>query len=256
MKVLLSRIFIVAVLMCLAACQGPGIRHQDNAVEEVKQSPADVYVALGIEYMKRGMNDVALEKLKKGLQIDASSSDVHNVLGVLYDRLGKKELATQHYEKAVQLAPQNSSAQNNYARNLCSRGRYEQADEHFKKALANPLYKSPLLALTNAGVCAMKANELAKAETYFRTILQHNEKYAPALLQMAELNFIKKNYLSVRAYLQRYRAVKKHTAASLWLSIQAEKKLGNRDTVSSNIMLLKQLYPDSHEVGLLENTPN
>ena len=245
---------IVLITLLLSGCGGQSIRSQGMDLQSAKKSPADVYVALGVEYMQRGLNDVALEKLQTAVRVDPSSSDAHNVIAVLYDRLGQFSQAGTHYERAVRLGPNNSSAHNNYARYLCGNKDYEKADKHFLQALKNPLYKSPLLALTNAGNCATKAGKLDEADRYLRTALQRNKRFSPALFQMAKLKFEQKNYLSVRAYLQRFRMVQKSTSASLWLAIQAEDKLGDRNAVASSVLKLQQLFPDSHETSLLEKS--
>jgi type IV pilus assembly protein PilF len=68
---------------------------------------------------------------------------------------------------------------------------------------------------------------------------------------MAQLSFGNKNYLSARAHLQRYLAVSRHSPVSLWLGIKIEKKLGNKDALSSYAMSLRNNYPDSREAGFL-----
>ncbi|MGB1702037.1 MAG: type IV pilus biogenesis/stability protein PilW [Cycloclasticus sp.] len=255
MKKWTLRLLAVWLVMMLVACQSQQIKNDEtSSIQGSEKSAADVYVSLGVEYMNRGMNEVALEKLKKAIVVDPFSSNAHNVLAVLYDRLGEKPLAGEHYQKAISLSPKNSSAQNNYARYLCSIKKYDLADEHFNKALKNPLYRSAIVALTNAGTCAWNAGNLEKAETYYRTALQRNKQSALTLLQMAKLKFEMKNYLSVRAYLQRFKEVNKHTPASLWLGIQAEDILGDKNSVASYVLQLRQLYPDSHEMGLLEKS--
>jgi len=254
MKKWIFRLMMVLVVITVTGCESQQVKDTNSSIQGAEKSPADVYVSLGVEYMYRGMNDVALEKLKSAIKIDPFSSNAHNVLAVLYDRLGEQSLAGKHYKEAVKLSPKNSSAQNNYARYLCGIKEFDLADQHFNLALKNPLYKSPIVALTNAGTCAWKAGHLEKAESYYRTALQRDKRAAPALLQMAKLKFELKNYLSVRAYLQRFKAVNKHTPASLWLGIQAEDKLGDTSRVASYVLQLKQLYPDSHEVGLLEKS--
>lgn len=243
---------IVLLALALSACQQQTTKPTESSIQGAQSSPADVYIALGVEYMNRGMNEVALENLQKALLIDNSSSNAHNVIAVLYDRLNDKSLAGRHYAKSVALSPLNSGAQNNYARFLCAQGEYEKADKHFNLAIKNPLYKSPEIALTNAGTCAMKDGKLERAEHYYRDVLQRNKRFSPALYQMAKLKFAQKNYLSVRAYLQRYRDVSKHTPATLWLGIQAEEQLNNKDAVASYTLQLRQMFPDSHEVGLLD----
>ena len=255
MKKWIFRVLLALAMVVLTACQPQQVKaSKASSIQGAEKSPADVYISLGMEYMNRGMSEVALEKLTTAIKIDPYSSNAHNVIAVLYDRLGEKSLAGQHYTKAVSISPNNSSAQNNYARYLCSNNEFDLADKHFNRALKNPLYKSPILALTNAGTCAWKAGQLDKAESYYRTALQRNNRAAVTLLQMAKLKFEMENYLSVRAYLQRFKAINKHTAASLWLGIQAEDKLGDTSGVASYILQLKQLYPDSHEVGLLEKS--
>ena len=255
MKKRVFQIIMVCVVVTLAACQPQQVKEKNaSSIQGTEKSPADVYVSLGVEYMKRGMNEVALEKLKKAIAVDPFSSNAHNVTAVLYDRLGEKPLAGQHYEKAVSLSPKNSSAQNNYARYLCGMNEFELADQHFNKAIKNPLYRSAVAALTNAGTCAWKAGQLDKAEAYYRTALQRNKRSAITLLQMAKLKFEMKNYLSVRAYLHRFKEVNSHTPGSLWLGIQAEDKLGDKNSIASYILQLKRLYPDSHEMGLLEKS--
>ncbi|MBV1875249.1 MAG: type IV pilus biogenesis/stability protein PilW [Cycloclasticus sp.] len=255
MKKWIIRVMMAWVVVTLIACQPEQVKESNvSSIQGTEKSPADVYVSLGVEYMKRGMNEVALEKLKKAINVDPFSSNAHNVIAVLYDRLGEKSMAGQHYKKAVSLSPKNSSAQNNYARYLCGIKEFELADQHFNIALKNPLYRSAIAALTNAGTCAWKAGHLDKAEAYYRTALQRNKRAAITLLQMAKLKFEMKSYLSVRAYLQRFKEVNKHTPASLWLGIQAEDKLGDKSSVASYILQLKRLYPDSHEMGLLEKS--
>lgn len=254
MKTTLLACSIVFITFLLSGCGAQPIRSQDMDLQATKESPADVYVALGVEYMQRGLNDVALEKLQMAIRVDPNSSDAHNVIAVLYDRLGQPSQAGIHYERSVRLGPNNSSAHNNYARYLCGIKEYEKADKHFLQALNNPLYKSPLLALTNAGTCATKAGKFDRADRYLRTALQRNKRFSPALFQMAKLKFEQKNYLSVRAYLQRFRMVQKSTSASLWLTILAENELNDKNAVASSVLKLQQLFPDSHEASLLEKS--
>ncbi|MEE9575548.1 MAG: type IV pilus biogenesis/stability protein PilW, partial [Gammaproteobacteria bacterium] len=61
------------------------------------------------------------------------------------------------------------------------------------------------------------------------------------------------NYLSARAYLQRYLEISAHTARSLWLGINIETELGDKDALSSYELLLKNKFPTSKEAGLLDD---
>ena len=140
---------------------------------------------------------------------------------------------------------------NNYARFLCQIGRNSEAEPIFIEAAANPLYPTPDLAITNAGICAYQDERKEDAEKYFRRALEINPKSAIALLQMAQLGFDKKNYLSTRAHLQRYLEVSRHSPSSLWLGIKVENELGDKNALSSYALSLKNNFPDSEEAELL-----
>ena len=92
------------------------------------------------------------------------------------------------------------------------------------------------------------------AESYFRSALENNPKIAVTLIQMAQLSYETPNYLSARAYLQRYLEVSSHTAKSLWLGINIERELGDKNALSSYTLLLKNKFPDSKEAGLLTDS--
>ena len=100
----------------------------------------------------------------------------------------------------------------------------------------------------------MDQGKLDTAETYFRNALERNPRIAIALLQMAEISYATDNYLSARGYLQRYLEISTHTAKSLWLGIQIENELGDKDALSSYKLLLKNKFPDSKEAKLLQDS--
>ena len=68
---------------------------------------------------------------------------------------------------------------------------------------------------------------------------------------MSEVSFQTERYLPARAYLERYLAVSSHSPQSLWLGVQIERKLGDKNSASSYAMMLKSNYPDSRETQLL-----
>jgi len=206
----------------------------DKNIPKDNQIPPDkiakTYLQLGVEYMRRGKNDIALTKLKKALQVDNNYSTAHNAIAVLYERLGLNDEATQHYQKAMALKPNGSDIHNNYGQFLCKQKQWKEADEHFLKALENPAYSTPEITYTNAGLCALRNNNTVKAETYLRTALQKNPKFPKALYQMANLSYEQKHYVQARDYLQRYLEVAEHTPKALWLGIRIERVLNNKPT--------------------------
>lgn len=209
---------------------------------------------LGIAYLRTGEYEKALEKLQKAREADKNYPPIYNALGVLYQQLGDKVKAEAFFMQALDLNGSDSSALNNYGQFLCQESRFDEAEAAFLKAANNSLYATPEIAFSNAGTCAMKEGKLDTAEMYFRDALEKNPRVAIALLQMAEISYATGNYLSARGYLQRYLEISVHTAKSLWLGIQIENELGDKNALSSYKLLLKNQFPDSKEAGTLKDS--
>jgi len=222
--------------------------------EEIRDGSGDIYVKLAVEYMRRGELDTALIKAKRAIEVDPSGADGHNVIALIYDQLGENAAAETHFRKALALQPRNSYFSNAYGTFLCKRNRYGEAERAFQQALSNPLYRTPEVALTNAGICAKKANALPQAQEYLRQALQHNPKIPSALINMAELAFMAKQPPIARDYLRRFHDVSQSTPQSLWLGIQVERLLGDKNALASYELQLQGRFPDSQENHLLQES--
>lgn len=223
----------------------PGVQTNDVALSNLN---------LGVEYLRRGEYEKALEKLERAKEADPRYPLIYNTYGVLYERLGDFERAENSFEKALQLDRNDSATLNNYGRFLCRRQRPEEAEETFRRAAENPLYETPEIPITNAGTCVLNNGRAEDAEKYFRRALELNPRIPAALLQMSNLSFQRGKVLPARGYLQRYLEVAKHTPQSLWLGIQIERELGDKDAISSYALLLRNNFPDSDEARLLRES--
>lgn len=241
--------FLIALTcaLALAACATNPQRPGDEGI--VKSSPADIYVQKGVQYMEKGRLDVALMDLQHALKLDSRHSGAHNAIAVLYEQLKESDKAGYHYERAVDLDPANPRALNNYGRFLCARGNYDKGLTFLSKAFDMPLYRHPWIALTNAGNCAFRADRMDVAERYLRRALDKNPRFAPALKEMVQVSLKQGNYLSARAFLQRFQEVGEHTPETLWLAIQTENALGDKKAVANYISTLRAKYPGSKEAA-------
>lgn len=238
-------------LALLSGCAGGGTRNTGPGVTPVTNDVAATNLSLGIEYMRAGNLELALERLNRALDADQGYFGTHNALGLLYQRLGEPALAERHFKRAVALNPGDSGSKNNYGLFLCQNNRFDEANRIFLSAAANPLYETPELAYANAGTCALMNKQPAEAEKYFRQALSINPAVPSALIQMAQISYDQDNYLIARGYLQRFQAVSRHSPSSLLLGIRIEQQLGDRNAVSSYEMLLKNNFGDSVEAGQL-----
>jgi type IV pilus assembly protein PilF len=216
-----------------------------------EQRAAEVNLQLGVEYMQRGQDDIALSRLRNALNIDENYADAHNAIAVMYQKLGQTAMATKHYERALALEPLNSDILNNYGQYLCQQGRINEAEQVFMKAVENPIYRKPEFPYTNAAICVLRTKQYPKAKQYLTKALQLRPNFEVALYQMAKLSYDTQHYPEAQDYIKRYVNQAQHTPQSLLLGIQIARALNDKNTESSYTMLLRSKFPNSAEIQQL-----
>ncbi|MFT4580751.1 MAG: type IV pilus assembly protein PilF [Gammaproteobacteria bacterium] len=246
-----SRSLLAASMLLLLALGGCASNTNTEKIKpQDRGKVADLNTKIAIAYIRDGDFEPALEKLEKAISADPNHAPAYSTLGLLYNRVGEFDEAEKNFEKAVRLDPKSSAILNNYGQVLCQHEQYEKGQKMFLRANENSLYRTPEIALSNAGTCAMAAGDLGAAETHFRDALKINPRVPPPLLQMAVVSYSLERYLPARGYLQRYLEVANHGPESLWTGIQIERELGDKDAVSSYSLLLQKEYPDSKQTQL------
>jgi type IV pilus assembly protein PilF len=249
-----GRLLLLLLVAVLGGCASTGgarsTQYQKPDIVPIRQA-AEPNALLGIEYMKAGQVNQAMDHLQRALVHDPDLPLAHNAIAVLYEQLGEHDRAEAHFRRVVTLAPKDSDAWNNYGRFLCTRERYPEATDAFTHALDNPLYRTPENSFTNLGHCALRNGEKGLAEHYFRQALGKKPDFPPALMQMARLSWEEGNALQARAYLQRLLARIRPTPEVLWLGVQVERQLGNRSAADSYALQLRERFPTSPETRLL-----
>jgi len=215
------------------------------------QKASQINTQLGTAYLRENRIEQALDRLQKAVRQDPDNAEAHSVLAVLYHHLGQHAEAGQHYQRSVALAPDDSAVLNNYGQYLCEQNRVQEGVAFLQRAVANPLYRTPEVPLTNAGACLFRAGQAEQAEDYFLQALRANPAFPRALFSMARLRQEAGQSLSARGFYQRYLAVSPQNPESLWLGIQIEQDLGDKDAVGSYSLLLRRQYPDSDEAKKL-----
>ena len=242
---------VLVVGLLLSACAN---QLQREAADPGKA--AQYNAELGLNYLEQGRYDLAMEKLKRAIEYNPDLAIAHHYIAELYRRLNKPREAEKNYLRAIDLAPDDSSIRNNYGIFLCSQKRYDEGIKSFDKALENPVYSGRAGTYENMGQCEYSRGDKSAAEKYFREGLSINPRLPRALLMMADLSVQEKNYISARAFLQRYSAVAGQTPQSLWLGIQIERVLGDKDALASYALSLKNKFPSSKETELYLKSQN
>ena len=242
----------IALLMTLSTALALGGCSSNTVREGVDtQKAAQANADLGLRYMMQVNYEVAMQKLNHALTFEPHHVPAHHYLAELYRRLERYDDADEHFRHALDYAEGDaSSLHNNYGGFLCGQGRIDDGVEEFRKVLNNPVYARRDQVYENLGLCLERKPDYAQAEEYLRKGLELNPKAAKSLLAMARLTFGANNYLSARAYLQRYSEVARHTPESLWLGIRVERILGDKNALASYGLSLKGNYPDAAETRL------
>lgn len=246
---LLRVLTLLCTVVLLAGCASTGGSSSGGGgVDRV--SPvrgAEINTRLGVGYLERGQLQIAMEKLQVALQHDPEHVPAHLTLAMIYEQIGDTSNARRHYRQSSRLAPTDGGTQNAYAVFLCREGEYEEADRRFMIATEDPFYGTPEVAWTNAGACARRSGDLARANQYLREALEYDPEYPDPLYHLAEINYQQGEAFRARAFLQRYEAFAASEASALWLGYQIETRLGNASEANQYASRLDREFPNSDQ---------
>lgn len=245
------------LIASLSASLLAGCVTNDSVTRPQPERAAEINLEIGIDHLRKGNLALAKEKIDRSLEQDPRNASTHSIAGMLYDQLGDDKKAESHYDRAISLDPEDSEIRNNYAVYLCQKGKYSRGEKLALDAAASVLYKTPEAALLNAGNCARRAGDPQRAEEHYRKALQKRPKFAPALFEMADMQYSQTQYVSARAFLQRYMEVGRTTPATLWLGHRIERSLGHAAEAQHYARRLKSEYPNAAQTKeLLESERN
>jgi type IV pilus assembly protein PilF len=223
----------------------------NNITKPQPDRAAEINLEIGIDHLRKGNLSQAKEKIDRALDQNPRNAKGQMAAGLLYDQLGEPKKADSHFDRALSLEPRNPDIANNYATFLCRNQRFERGEKFALQAASNPLYNTPEVALLNAGNCARGDNDLKRAEQHYRRALSVQPRFAAGLFTMAELELEQKNYLSARAFLERYLAVSRTSPSTLWLGVRIERGLGNAAAARQYAERLKNEFPSAAETRQL-----
>lgn len=213
-------------------------------------SPKDraaLHAELGAGYYERGQMDVALEELNEAVKLDPGNARIYNLYGLVYAMLGDNPKAEQNFQRALSLAPQDSDIRHNWGWYLCNNGRPREAIPEFELALRNPLYKTPEVALVNAGRCSVAIGDIAGAEAFFGRAQALAPTNAGAAYGLALIAYRANRMDDARASMKRLMLQPVPAPEALYLGMCIEKKAGDRSAEASYVAQLRNRYPDSAE---------
>ena len=210
------------------------------------QVRAQLHTELGAGYYERGQMEVALDELNTAVKIDPNYAPAYNIFGLVYAVLGDDRKAEQNFARALQLAPNDSDIHHNWGWYLCQHGREKEALAEFEIAVRNPLYRTPEIALVNAGRCSQPFDEAA-AESYYRRALAVQPGNPLASLGLAQIAYRAHRYEEARGWMKGVMLTTNPPPEGLRLGMCIERRLGDRQAELSYTSQLRNRYPDAPE---------
>lgn len=242
----MKKLVLLLALLSLTACAS----QQSNRTDTQKRDSARIHTELGAGYFSQNQIAIALEEFTEATQIDPTYALAHNGLGMVYAALGEDARADASFKRAIALEPNNSESRNNYGTFLCSRNRIDESVTQFMAAVRNPLYATKDIAYLNAGICALRKQDVDNAEIYFQNALQIQPLLHRASYELAQINYNRNKFGMAREYL-RTPLIGNPSPEILWLAIRVERQLGDRDAEASYALELRRNYPDSEQTRAL-----
>jgi type IV pilus assembly protein PilF len=251
-------VLLATVGALLAACMGGGgsTSSLKKSEESETEKAASLNKQLGTVYLRQGNLALAKEKLERAEQFNPRDPETHSVLALLYERLDIPKEVDAHYRTAIRLAPKDPQILNNYAVFLCRKSRTDEGVKRFMEAARNPLYRTPELAYTNAGVCLRAAKRHEEAGNAFARALQIRPNYAEAMFQSVDLNMERGEIKQGREQLDKYLASYTATADLLLLGVRMSRSLGDRVGEEKYTRRLRVEFADSEQLKSLESKRN
>ncbi|PXW91351.1 type IV pilus assembly protein PilF [Nitrosomonas sp. Nm84] len=243
--------FIALHLLWLSACVQQTIENgmSEQAKLERAHQSAKIHTELAAEYFHRRQFDVAIEEVAEALKAQSNYAPAYNVLGLVNMAINEDNKALDNFEQAIRLAPKSSEINNNYGWFLCQHipQRMDQAIDHFMVATQDPLYLTPEMAFTNAGLCELKRQRYHEAQVFFQKALSIQPNYLSALIGLVDIDFQRGNLASAKSKLTDLLQSNSSTPESLFLAIQIEQAKGDQLAADSYIFQLQKHFPDSKE---------
>ena len=247
---------LVRAVRCAATLAGAlGVAacvHETVIVNKPSTTDAAAYnLQLGVAYMQQGNLALAKDKLERSVKENDSDPKVHTALALLYERLGKPNLVDSEYRAALRLAPQDPDIANAYGVHLCGIQRFDEGVRHLVAAARNPLYRTPEVAWTNAGVCLRTAHRDSDALADLQQAVEIRPTYAEATFQLADTQLALGRIADARTLVERYLGSNSATPELLMLGVRISRALGDRIAAERYARRLRTDFPDSEQARAL-----
>ena len=213
---------------------------------------ARIRLELAVGYFEQGKTTTALDELKQSINADPTLFEAYNLRGLIYMRLNDAGLAEESFRKALFINPRAANVQHNYGWLLCQQSRVPEAVQMFTAAIADPNYGDRAKTWMTQGLCQMKIGKVAEAEASLTHSYELDAGNPITGYNLALLLFNRGEFVRAQFYVRRLNNSELANSESLWLGINVERRMENREAMSQLASQLKKRFPQSKEIALFE----
>lgn len=249
----LATVWLASACTTTTTINGVPVDERANApmTQADSRKRAEIRLQLAASYYQKGQLSIALEEVRRALQVDPNYGLAHSMLGLFYLELGDRREADASYAQALRLDPNNPEVLNNHGWYLCQTGRERESIDLFQRAAADRLYRTPALALQNAGLCMLRIKDKTAAEAFLRQSFELDAANPVTKYQLAQLYLANRQLDRASFYYGLLERGPNAPAELLWLGIRIaranadlrlERQLGEE---------LRRRFPNSTEAAAL-----
>lgn len=210
---------------------------------------AQTRIELGMSYLQLDQLQFAEEEFAKAIELNPRSDSAYHGLGLVAAKRQDQKTAKQHLSRAVKLNKDNALAVNDYAAVLCRTQEVDKGIAVLQSAGSDPERENNLARMTVWGVCKTAHHDISGAEKVYTRILVVVPEFEQALLSMAELRYQQRQYLSSRAFIERYIGAGHISPRALLLGAEIEQMLDNPSQKAAYLHRLWQQFPNSPQAS-------
>ena len=242
-----------ALASALSACHSspPPYQQPDRRRKPEPAQAAIANMKMALEYLRVNNLAPARDRIERALGEAPDNANVQETAGLVYERLNDLPKAKHAFSAAARLGKNDPNILNSYAGFLCRTGKTAEGEKLFIEAAKDPVYRTPEVALLNAGVCLGSSGDVVDSERYFNRALTIKPNMPEALLQLGNLAFSRGDYTQALDDVQRYLAVNPPSAEVLWLGFRTERKLGDTPAAVAFGRRIEAEFPDSEQARML-----
>jgi len=225
-----------------------------NVKKSDKEALAN-YIQLATGYLEQKDLPNTKRHLANAAKIDPGNGEVQAIWALVYATEGDLKLADRSFQQALRQDPSNSKIHNNYAAFLFANRRYDDSRKELQKVVDDTAYVGRSQAFENLGLVLLQLNRPDEAEGAFLRSLQLNPNQLQSTLELCGIYLARNNLKQAQTSYQGFVTMQQvynipHNPRSLWLGIQLETALGNRDKARNYGKLLETNFASAPETRL------